>query len=357
MARMIEPRNKNSVARTAIGVLRTEYNILAEDYLKVVNGEKLLCPMCGEWKKVEDFYMDRRFATNCYPYCKECVKDQACDYDKETKRWHDNREKTIKVMQQLDLPFIETMYQRCLADADNESVSNRSTAFAGMVTQLKSLPQYRGKKWKDSSFIMAEEDSDESDDDTTLKISARTLKNARKRFGAGYTDEEYQFLEEDYQDWVTRNECNTKSQEELFIRLSVKKLELHKASLQGDATDKLDATYQQLLTTANITPRQAAANNIIDARTFGTLIQKFEETRPIPEVDPDLKDVDKIGLIVDVFFKGHLCKMFGLKNTFSSIYEKFMKRYTVEPPKYEEEEDSETIFNKIFGKYDGEDDS
>lgn len=348
MARMIEPRNKNSVARTAIGVLRTEYNILAEDYLKVVNGEKLLCPLCGEWKKADDFYIDRRFATNYYPYCKECVMEQACDYDKETKKWLDNREKTIKVMQQLDLPFIETMYQRCVADAMNENISTRTTAFGGMITMLKSLPQYKGKKWKDSSFISSDDDED-ADDDTPNKVSPRTLKNGKKHFGLGYSDEEYEFLENEYQDWVTRFECNTKSQEELFLRLSMKKLEIHKATLNGDATDKLDDSYMKLLTTANITPKQSAANSITDAQTFGTLIQKYEETRPLPEVDPDLQDVDKIGLLIDVFFKGHLSKMFGLKNTFANIYEKFMKKYTVEPPKYEEEEDSESIFNRVFG--------
>ena len=63
--------------------------------------------------------------------------------------------------------------------------------------------------------------------------------------------------EEEYQEWVTRYECNTKAQEEIFQRLSLKKLEIHKASLQGDSTDKLDATYQQWLTTANITPKQS----------------------------------------------------------------------------------------------------
>lgn len=354
MAKMIVPRNVKSVARTPIGVLRTEFNILADDYIKVVNGEKLLCPKCGEWKFAKDFYMDKRFATSSFPFCKECVMEMACDYDEEEKKWVDNREKTIKVMQLLDLPFIESMYQRCLAKASQDDKFSRNTAFIAMVTELKSLPQYQGRTWKDSSYVASHDDDEEDDDDGQIHISSRSLKNARKRFGAGYTDDEYQFLEEEYQEWVTRYECNTKAQEEIFQRLSLKKLEIHKASLQGDSTDKLDATYQQWLTTANITPKQSAANSLTDAQTFGTLIQKFEETRPLPEVDPELKDVDKIGLIIDVFFKGHLCKMFGLKNAFTSIYEKFMKRYTVEPPQYTEEEDSESIFNRVFGNYNGE---
>lgn len=89
-----------------------------------------------------------------------------------------------------------------------------------------------------------------------------------------------------------------------------------------------------------------------DAQTFGTLIQKYEETRPLPEIDPDLADVDKIGLMIDVFYRGHASKMLGLKNTFSHLYERFMEKYTVKRPEYNEDDDSETIFEKVFGSMD-----
>lgn len=358
MSRMIEPRNKKSVARTAIGVLRTEYNMLADEYNGVVfNCEKLLCPVCGEWKiSHSSFYVDKRYAIGYYPICRNCVMEQACDFDKQTKRFTDNRAKTIKVMEQLNKPFIESLYQSCLDRIANDNDEKKfGTAFGAMITMLNSLPQYKGYSWKDSSFIKADEDPESFEDEALAKISQRTLKNGKKRFGVGYTDDEYAFLENEYQDWVTRYECNTKAQEECFQRLSMKKFEIHKASLQGEPTDKLDATYQQLLSTANITPKQSASSNITDAQSFGTLIQKYEETRPLPEVDPELKDVDKIGLLIDVFFKGHLSKMFGLKNNFANIYEKYMKKYTVEPPHYDEEEDSESIFNKVFGSLDVED--
>ena len=41
--------------------------------------------------------------------------------------------------------------------------------------------------------------------------------------------------------------------------------------------------------------------------------------------------------------------MLGLKNAFSHIYEKVMKKYTVTRPQYDEDEDSEIIFEKVFG--------
>ena len=49
-------------------------------------------------------------------------------------------------------------------------------------------------------------------------------------------------------------------------------------------------------------------------------------------------------------FKGHLSKMMGLKNAFSSTYEKFISKYTVKKPEYDEDTDSEALFDKIFGQ-------
>lgn len=46
--------------------------------------------------------------------------------------------------------------------------------------------------------------------------------------------------------------------------------------------------------------------------------------------------------------------MLGLKNRFSNIYERVMAKYTVNPPSYDEESDSEILFDKIFGSKDDE---
>ena len=69
----------------------------------------------------------------------------------------------------------------------------------------------------------------------------------------------------------------------------------------------------------------------------------------MPEIDEQLRDVDKIGLYIDVFYRGHAAKMLGIKNAFTKIYEKVMSKFTVKPPSYEDDEDSEKLFDKIFG--------
>ena len=101
--------------------------------------------------------------------------------------------------------------------------------------------------------------------------------------------------------------------------------------------------------TGGIKPKQNNMDTLSEAQTFGTLIAKWENERPLPEIDPELQDVDKIGTYIDVFFRGHLAKMMGLKNGLSNLYNKYMKRYTVNKPEYEGEEDNEVLFDAIFG--------
>ena len=170
----------------------------------------------------------------------------------------------------------------------------------------------------------------------------------RKFFGEGFDEKDYEFLWEQYLDWTERNEVEGKSQEELVKRLCFKQLEIYKATRTGANTKDLDASFQNLLNSANLSPKQIVSDEQ-DVHSFGQLIQKLENTRPVAEIDEELKDVDKIGLYIDVFFKGHLAKMMGLKNGLSRLYTKFMKKYTVEKPEYKDDETNEALFDAIFG--------
>jgi len=110
------------------------------------------------------------------------------------------------------------------------------------------------------------------------------------------------------------------------------------------------------MTSLQIKPSQTNSNALTEAKTFGQLIEKWEDEydggKPIPEPDEEFKDPDNMGILVDVFMKGHLAKMMGLKNGFSRLYDKYMSKYTVKQPEYNEDSDSEAIFEQIFGKED-----
>lgn len=332
------------VKHLGVAKVREAYNQLAEDYNKIFDRKYLICPVCGDpYKAEETFYMDDRFVGRRFPICKRCIQKMVEQRKTDKDEPNETKESVMKVLQLLDRPYLDDTYEQCVKGAaDGLKEKNRRSPFATYIVMVASLPQFKGKTWKDSQ-LPPENVEDE------VKVNNKTLKNAIKRFGYGYSNEDYMFLENEYQDWVTRYECNTKAQEEAFERLSFKKWEIYNATKKGLPTKDLDKTYQEWLGTANIQPRQTSMDATADAQTFGTLIQKYEETRPLPEIDPDLEDVDKIGLMIDVFYRGHASKMLGLKNTFSHLYERFMQKYTVNKPEYNEEDDSETIFEKVFG--------
>lgn len=349
MAKVIEPLSDAELKKITVANLRQEYRKLANIYNRIMNEELIYCPRCGNWKNTNSFYASKESPDGIEHYgCRECILDECTDIDKKTKVRTDNKEKTIAVFKKLDWYFNEKDYYEQLSNI-SEGVGEkiRSTAAQQLIVMVRSLPQYKDKKFINSEFESEDLKTENSPEET--KIVQKTLKAAKKRFGGSYSNEDLMFLENEYQDWTTRYPCENKAQELLFKRICFKELEIDKAQRDGKDTKELDATLQNLMGSLNVKPSQRSSNALTDNLTFGQLIDKWEQEKPIPEPDEEFKDVDKIGLYIDVFFKGHLSKMMGLKNAFSSIYERYISKYTVTKPQYDEDADSEALFDQIFG--------
>lgn len=325
---------------------------MAEKKDKRTKKEKYTCFYCGNEFVETNFYKSfGNFFDNIgkIPYCKQCVeKFYQYYFDKYTNEGCLNpEEKAVKrVCMAMDIYYSKANFDSAMKKIRQD---NMNISPMGQYMKTISLTQYKGKSYDNTvsedeqkelaaSLMNMSNVSDRKVDEKTIKF-----------FGAGFSDEDYEFLQEQYSDWTTRHECQTKAQEEVFKRICFKQLEILKATRLGEDTKNLDATFRDLLDAAKLQPKQNSSETVSDAQTFGTLIDKWENTRPLPEIDEELKDVDKIGLYLDVFFKGHLAKMMGLKNGFSRLYSKYMKQYTVEKPEYEGDEDSEALFDAIFG--------
>ena len=61
----------------------------------------------------------------------------------------------------------------------------------------------------------------------------------------------------------------------------------------------------------------------------------------IPEPSPEFADIDGIKKLVTVFFFGHLCKMFNIKNDYAQMYDDEVSKYTVSKPQISEAIDEE----------------
>ena len=348
MARVIEPITDEQLKQITVANLRKEYKKIADFYRKIINNEIVYCSHCRNWKTVRAFYESAKSPDGIEHYaCKECILNECTDVGKNGIR-SDNKRKQLRHLEKLDWYFDEKVYNDLLQKI-SEGVGEKikSTAVQQWITMNRSINDYKFKSFSDSIFDIEDIEGNDSPED--IRIIQKTLKKAKKRFGSDYSNEDLMFLENEYQDWVSRYECSQKAQEETFENLSILKLMKRNAIKKGLSTKDIDKSYQDWLDTGKLKPKQNSLDTFSDAQTLGTLIQKYEETRPLPEIDPELEDVDKIGLYIDAFYRGHASKMLGLKNRFSNIYEKVMSKYTVTPPSYDEESDSEILFDKIFG--------
>ena len=348
MARVIEPITDEQLKQITVANLRKEYKKIADFYRKIINNEIVYCSHCRNWKTVRAFYESAKSPDGIEHYaCKECILNECTDVGKNGIR-SDNKEKSVETFRKLDWYFDEKVYNDLLQKIlEGVGEKIKSTAVQQWITMNRSINDYKFKSFSDSIFDIEDIEGNDSPED--IRIIQKTLKKAKKRFGSDYSNEDLMFLENEYQDWVSRYECSQKAQEETFENLSILKLMKRNAIKKGLSTKDIDKSYQDWLDTGKLKPKQNSLDTFSDAQTLGTLIQKYEETRPLPEIDPELEDVDKIGLYIDAFYRGHASKMLGLKNRFSNIYEKVMSKYTVTPPSYDEESDSEILFDKIFG--------
>lgn len=315
----------------------------------------IACLGCGESFQETQYYGSDSVqfqSIGKIPYCKPCLDKIYQDYYEKYKKWDfrkPERKAIERICQMTDLYYSDKIYDSALKIKDSMPDTPIIICY---IKQARLMPyckkhynstlQDRFNESKENIAIMTPDMM--SDEEWNERLIA-----AERFFGRGFEESDYLFLQEQYEDWTSRHECETKVQEEMFKQICFTQLELMKANRVGADTKDLNATFLKQLDAAKLQPKQNLAETTSEVQTLGTLIDKWENTRPIPEPDEEFKDVDNIGLYVDSFFRGHTCKMLNIKNAFSNLYSSVMKKYTVQKPEYEGNEDSEALFDSIFG--------
>ncbi len=349
MATLKQAKSENEIRRMGVSDMRKAYQELAGFYEKILNHEILLCPNCGDWYKADTgFYQDKAYATGRYPICKQCLMSMVEQRKRPSDKPNETKESVQRVLRMMNRVYDDDFYEQCIAGAlDKTKEKNRSSPFATYITAISSLPNWQGKTWDDSIF----EDGGEIKEETKRK----PRKEMRKIFGAGFSDEDYLFLQDQYDDWCARTQVDSKSQQTYIVRICCKLLEIWKAQRQGDDTSKMDESLNRLMEAAKLQPKQNVDNAATDSLTFGQLIEKWEQEKPIPEPTEEFKDADGIGKYIRVWFTGWLSKALGLKaNVFTKEYDDEISKYTV---KREEryEDGSAEIYDQLFGSEGGGD--
>jgi len=318
---------------------------------------RLTCSRCGRQIDIIDLYKTTSPFYDTYkkiPFCKDCLDDLYQEYyDKYSKQGYNmpERKAVERICMALDIYFKESLFQTAMSQYEKTPETPLIMLYIRTARVGRNYQRTYDDTIKDRFEVSKEEKEiksiyDEDDEDFDIRV-----KEGQKIFGQGYERSDYIFLYDQYSDWTARHECGTKSQEELFKNICLTQLSLNKAQKTNNVSEikQLNDAYIKLLDSAKLQPKQNAGDTTAENQTLGTLIDKWENTRPIPEVDEELKDVDKIGKYISVFFFGHLCKMIGVDNDYAHEYEEYMKTYTVEKPEYTEDDADEAIYRAMFG--------
>lgn len=290
------------------------------------------------------------------PICKDCIDAM---YNEYLAQCGDAKDAVRQMCRKLDLFWDENVYEIVTRKSTTRSMMTQYIAKTNSIS-------YAGKSYDDtlsnegtlwnfaSNVNMNESASNITEKEhTSNNVEDDVPKDIIEFWGSGYSSDMYHELEQRRSYWMSKLPDGIEldvGTEALIRQICSLELDINRDRIAGRPVDKSVNALNNLLGSANLKPVQQKSNgdSSVENTPFGVWIKKWETKRPIPEADPELQDVDGIIRYISIWFLGHLCKMLGIKNTYSKLYEEEISKIRVERPEYEDEDD-EDMFNDIFG--------
>ena len=331
--------------------------------------KKIHCLCCNKEDESDNYYDSDSLQYRTYgkiPYCTTCIEKMYLEYLTKFKvlnKGDAEKHATQRICMMLDLYYKDSIFESAMEfHKKNVQTSKNSASFIAQYVRFSKMYQYRKKNYFttiEDDFKKVREEAAEKQgtvlstfDKSTTETQKKVIQ-ATKIFGEGFPEEDYLFLLDQYEDWTSRHECKTKSQEEIFKAICFNRLKAHKANLVGDDTKDLDRTFKDLLGTGKLQPKQNKESIIADKMRMGDMISMWENVikKPVPKATGHLADIDHIAEL-DGFMRGHTIVSVGEKpNSYSETYKKIMRKYTVGKPEFDEDNyDSDDTFDRIAGE-------
>ena len=329
-------------------------------------GSKFYCHKCGRafGRLKGNFPISHsplyRGGSNHLPWCTGCIDEMYASY---VDKLNSPREAMRRVCMKLDLYWHPSLYDM-VANA-NGSKTSYVRGYIGKTNLYKyldktfddTLEEEDRKRMETLAFMpQLPTDTDGADfpeptDGSGAPAKAVVTPQIVTFWGSGFPPEFYLELEQKYENWTHALGDIGPAERAIYRQICLLEATINKDSVAGRPIDKHVNALNSLLGSANLKPTQKKneeADAELDNMPFGVGIRKWENTRPVPEPDPELEDPDKIVRYISIWFLGHLCKMLGIRNTYCKLYEEEIERLRVKNPEFEEDDD-ETLFDNIFG--------
>lgn len=252
----------------------------------VVSDEEYRCSCCGhKYKRQKDNFNVSKSpiykGNNGYlTICKRCVSEL---FEQYVKFFDGDEDAAMERICQ-----ITDMYVDDVAWGASRKVSSDRSRISAYVAKLN-LNQSKGTTYADTLIKRweveeaAEAEAAKTPDQRTEDEGGVSMDVVR-RFGTGFSDDDYDSLEYEYQNWVERYGVPIdKRQEELYISICYMKLNLQKMLQKGDANiGAASNNYKSQIeaATIEIEDRKRKAESDMELKPLGILYRDIEEYCP-----------------------------------------------------------------------------
>lgn len=201
-----------------------------------------------------EIYSNRRFNI-----CKDCMTEYVYNGGDEL-----DLDRFKKILRVYDIPFLEKEMKSAL------------TKDKVIGAYMKNINLNHGNKtWLDSDGL------DISLDNLKNPDSFVVTKEMIKKWGKGYNDEDYQIMEDIYDEWVTQNKSDTLAEKKTFKYIAMKEFDILRARERGDNTDKLEESLRKFMSNAMVVPKEIKESITSEGEeAWGLWIRDIEKKRP-----------------------------------------------------------------------------
>ena len=278
------------------------------------------CTACGEDKRPAiDFYLSRsklyKFNDGRMPVCKECLsklfKELNAKYSDEVKALY-------HLCMLFDIYFDRDLVEKSSA---NNNFSEEDNLLKSYMKNVNSLNQYKFKDSMSSDCVVLDDNLLESKKEEIeeniyeeREMTHELKRLCLKRWGSGYSDEDYIYLEDNYAEFYEAYAHDTPAERMLLMNITKTLLEGEKSRKSGDKKgyENMLKLVSSMLTDAAIKPSQKKTMGDEVGECFGVFIENLEKNEPVNEAIDDFADVDNIGKLIDRQFVKNFAKVFGL---------------------------------------------
>ena len=178
------------------------------------------------------------------------------------------------ILQEVNKPFIKSIYFSSLNEVNQNPKYTKQGVFGSYYKNLQMAERQQKVifTWSDSIFTESDSENKQGTDGEAINThphlsSSDSFSDERKRlihfWGNGFKDDEYEWLDDEYNDFLMKYDVDSKTMEDIIKELCLTKWDIRKAREMDKPVDKLEKTFTDLMGAAKLKPVQDTGANFV----------------------------------------------------------------------------------------------